>query len=110
MTDSMKGDAPMAAHDPKSGGRDRRFDLLMSGAALLLLLAAAFGAYPALKAGPATAGGVLLLVSLAGIVLLFLYSFGAMGREREEGAADAFIDVLDEPAAIAAADGRILAA
>jgi two-component system cell cycle sensor histidine kinase/response regulator CckA len=100
----------MAAHDPKAG-RDKRFDLLMSGAALMLLLAAAFGAYPALKAGPTTAGGLLLLTGLAGITILALFGFGAVGaRGGDEPANDGFLEALDEPAAICAADGRILAA
>ena len=93
----------MAAIEPKSGGRDRRFDLLMGGAALLLLLAAAFGAYPALKAGPTTAGGLLLLCGLAGITILALIAFGSVGAQRtEDEVGDSFIDILDEPAAIAA--------
>ncbi len=99
----------MAAQEPKAVGRDRRFDVLMGGAALMLLLAAAFGAYPALKAGPATAGGLLLLVGLAGITILALLAFGQIGSQRTEEAGDAFLDALEEPSAIAAADGRILA-
>ena len=74
----------MAANDPKAG-RDKRFDLLMSGAALMLLLAAAFGAYPALKAGPTTAGGLLLLTGLAGITILALFGFGAVGARGGKG-------------------------
>ncbi|HET9161600.1 MAG TPA: ATP-binding protein, partial [Caulobacteraceae bacterium] len=100
----------MAALDPKTGGRDRRFELLMGGAALMVLLAAAFGAYPALKAGPATAGGLLLLVGLAGITILAFIAFNAVGSQSgdEDAGLELFLEALDEPAAIAAADGRIL--
>src|SRR3954462_13538277 len=111
MTDSVRDEGPMAAQDPKASGRDRRFDLMMGGAALLLLLAASIGAYPALKAGPATAGGLLLLVGLAGITILALIAFGAVGSQKpDETIAYGFLDALDEPAAIVAPDGRILAA
>jgi two-component system cell cycle sensor histidine kinase/response regulator CckA len=100
----------MAALDPNGAGRDRRFERLMGGAALMLLLAAAFGAYPALKAGPTTAGGLLLLIGLAGITILALIAFNAVGAPKadDEGGPEAFLAALDEPAAVAAAVGRIV--
>ncbi len=99
--------------EPKiQAGRTRRFEPLMIAAAGFFVLATAFAAWPALRAGAATAGGLMLLAGLAAVAFLGLYAFG-QGRDAETGpeaAGDALIEALSEPAAIAAADGRILGA
>ena len=94
------------------GESKRRPDLLIWGAAVFLVLAAVFAAAPALRAGPATLAGLLLLGGVAGVAILGLVAIRAStasGDPEPEGG-EALIDALSEPAALTAADGRILAA
>ncbi|WP_132095946.1 ATP-binding protein [Caulobacter sp. BK020] len=99
------------AADPAGAGK-RRPDLLIWGAAVFLVLAAVFAAAPALRAGPATLAGLLLLGGVAGVAILGLVAIRAStatGDAEPEGA-EAFVEALSEPAAVTAADGRVLAA
>jgi len=100
-----------AATDTAGAGK-RRPDLLIWGAAVFLVLAAAFAAAPALRAGPATLAGLLLLGGVAGVAILGLVAIRASTAvaDPEPEGAEAFVDALSEPAALTAADGRILAA
>ena len=95
-----------------SVGAKRRPDLLIWGAAIFLVLAAAFAAAPALRAGPATLAGLLLLGGVAGVAILGLVAIRASTAvtDPEPEGAELFVDALSEPAALTAADGRILAA
>jgi two-component system cell cycle sensor histidine kinase/response regulator CckA len=95
-----------------AGAVKRRPDLLIWGAAIFLVLAAAFAAAPALKAGPATLAGLLLLGGVAGVAILGLVAIRASTAvtDPEPEGAEAFVEALSEPAALTAADGRILAA
>ena len=90
----------------------RRPDLLIWGAAVFLVLAAVFAAAPALRAGPATLAGLLLLGGVAGVAILGLVAIRASTsvQDQEPEGGEAFLDALSEPAALTAADGRILAA
>ena len=90
----------------------RRFDPLTAAAVVFFLMAVAFAAAPAINAGPATLAGLMLLIGLAGVACLGLFALrGSVEAAAEsEPGADKLIEALSEPAAIAAADGRIHAA
>jgi two-component system cell cycle sensor histidine kinase/response regulator CckA len=86
----------------------RRFDAVAIGAAVMLALAAACAAYPALRSGAPTVGGMLLIVGLAAVVLLGFYAFGSAGEpENDETGGDRLVQALDEPAALVSASGRL---
>mgnify|MGYP002378059732 CR=1 FL=1 len=101
----------MAEQTP-SEPQERRFDPLVWAAGGLFLLAIAFGSAPAWRAGPDTLAGLLLLVGLAGVALLGLMAFrgAATPIEVEDDGVESFIEALPEAAAVAGADGRVLAA
>ena len=89
----------------------RRFDPWLVGAAVFFVAAAAFSAAPALKAGPTTLAGLLLLLGVAGVAILGLVAIkGSSASGSDADQAEGFIDALSEPSALAAADGRLLAA
>ena len=82
----------MAESQTLDGRPVRPFDPLATGAAIFFALALLFGAYPALRAGPASMGGLLLLFGLAGVAFFTILAFrGAEGRGAEEPGADALI-------------------
>jgi two-component system cell cycle sensor histidine kinase/response regulator CckA len=91
--------------------RKRRFDPLTAAAVMFFLMAVGFAAAPALNAGPSTLAGLLLLIGLAGVACLGLFALRGASEAPVEGepGADKLIDALTEPAALAAADGRIQA-
>ncbi len=93
-------------------GARRRFDLLTVFAALCFVAAVGFAAVPAIDAGASTRAGLMLLIGLAGVACLGLFALrnSAAPAPAAEPGADQLIDALSEPAAIAAADGRIHAA
>ncbi|WP_374575726.1 cell cycle histidine kinase CckA [Phenylobacterium sp.] len=98
---------PQTAH-----GVRRRFDPLIAAAVVFFLLSAAFAAAPALKAGPTTLAGAMLLIGLAGVACLGLFVLRSSTEPAAEGEPvfERVVDALEEPAALAAADGRIYAA
>jgi two-component system cell cycle sensor histidine kinase/response regulator CckA len=80
-------------------------------AAGLFVIALAAAAWPALRTDPSSAPGLLLLIGLTGVAFLAVFAFGAAEtREPVEEGPKRLLAGLDEPAALAAADGRILAA
>ena len=93
--------------------KPRGVDLLLVFAALFFLMAMGAAAYPALKAGPTTVGGMLLLVGIAGVSFLGVFAF-ATSEPREGADPDAsmadLVDGLIEPAAVTRTDGRIVCA
>ena len=98
---------------PKTKDRAaRRFDPMTAMAVLCFLAAVGFAAVPAFHAGPATRAGVMLLIGLFGVACLGLFALrnSAEPVVAGEPGADQMVDALTEPAAIAAADGRIHAA
>ncbi|HQN51595.1 MAG TPA: histidine kinase dimerization/phospho-acceptor domain-containing protein, partial [Phenylobacterium sp.] len=101
----------MAELDHRAPAR-RRFDPLTAAAVVFFVMAVVFAAAPAVNAGPATLAGLLLLIGLAGVACLGLFVLRASSEPPadQEPRADKLIDALSEPAAIAAADGRIQAA
>ena len=101
----------MAQLSAGDGAKTRRIDPLAVAAAIFFALALVFGAYPAFRAGPASMGGLLLLLGLAGVAFFTILAFrnGAGAGRATTWAPTALIDALGEPAALAAIDGRILA-
>ncbi|HRD45605.1 MAG TPA: hybrid sensor histidine kinase/response regulator, partial [Caulobacter sp.] len=112
MRDSSGTPAGLMAEQTPSDPQERRFDPLVWAAGGLFLLAIAFGSAPAWRAGPDTLAGLLLLVGLAGVALLGLMAFrgAATPIEVEDDGVESFIEALPEAAAVAGADGRVLAA
>jgi two-component system cell cycle sensor histidine kinase/response regulator CckA len=101
------------AQTPISDGSPRmRFDPLTALAILLFVIALACAAAPAIEAGPATLAGLLLLFGLAGVACLALLAVRSSTEAaiENDGGPERLVEALSEPAAIAAADGRILAA
>jgi two-component system cell cycle sensor histidine kinase/response regulator CckA len=94
-----------------TGAARRRFDPWLVGAAVFFVAAAALSAAPALKAGPTTLAGLLLLLGVAGVAVLGLVAIrGSALSGMDADQAEGFIEALSEPSALAAADGRVLAA
>ncbi len=89
-----------------------RFDVLMAAAVVFFLGAVAMAAVPAINAGPETLAGLMLLFGLFGVACLGLLALrGAAPPSAEtESSPERLIEALSEPAAIAAADGRVQAA
>jgi len=102
----------MAQTPISEAGPRARFDPLMALAILLFVIALACAAAPAIEAGPATLAGLLLLFGLAGVACLALLAVRSSSEAAAESDAgpERLVEALSEPAAIAAADGRILAA
>jgi two-component system, cell cycle sensor histidine kinase and response regulator CckA len=100
----------MAQLNLADGDKTRRIDPLAAAAAVFFTLALVFGLYPAFRGGPASMGGLLLLLGLAGVAFFTALAFrNGEGRPADDLSAAALIDALGEPAALAAIDGRILA-
>jgi two-component system cell cycle sensor histidine kinase/response regulator CckA len=98
-------------------GRDNsqkkgRIDPLTTAAVIFFLIAVVFAGAPMMNAGPTTLAGLLLLIGLAGVSFLglFVLRAGADPEAEAEPGAERFIAALAEPAAVAAPDGRIVAA
>jgi two-component system cell cycle sensor histidine kinase/response regulator CckA len=98
-------------------GRDNsqkkgRIDPLTTAAVIFFLIAVVFAGAPMMNAGPTTLAGLLLLIGLAGVSFLglFVLRAGADPEAEVEPGAERFIAALAEPAAVAAPDGRIVAA
>ena len=87
----------------------RGFDILAGAAGLFFIVAVGFAAFPAIKDGPPTLGGLLLLVGLACVAGFGIFAFGAPDRTADDGP-ERLIDALDEAAAVVSTDGRIRAA
>jgi two-component system cell cycle sensor histidine kinase/response regulator CckA len=92
------------------GRRARRMDPLATAAAGFFFLALVFGAYPAVRAGSATFGGLLLLVGLAGVAAFTILALRSGARPVAEGVdPEILLQALNEPASLVAPDGRITA-
>ncbi|MDE2487256.1 MAG: response regulator [Alphaproteobacteria bacterium] len=110
-TDSEAMSAAMA--EPAADKSPRgRLDPLSTAAVVFFLIAVVFAGAPMLNAGPATLAGLMLLIGLAGVAFLglFVLRAGAEPAAEAEPGAERFIAALTEPAAVAAPDGRIVAA
>ena len=99
---------PKTHQDEPEGRRLRADPLLLAGGGCFAVGVLA-AVYPAVTAGPATAGALLLLLGLAGVAFLALFAF----RQPAAGAglgAEAWLEALAEPAAVLSVDGRPMAA
>jgi two-component system, cell cycle sensor histidine kinase and response regulator CckA len=87
----------------------RRFDPFTGAAVVFFLAAVAFAAAPALDRGPETLASLLLLIGLAGVCCLGLFVLRAAPEPATEAdhGAEAFLQALNEPAAVVGPDGRI---
>ncbi len=105
--DSPEGLNPAMA-EPVS--KTRKMDPFIALAVLFFLLAVALAMAPALNAGVETLAGALLLVGVAGMACIGLFVLRGPGDEpaETEVGPEAFLAALDEPAAVAAPDGRLL--
>ncbi len=113
MTDSptRNGAAVPLMHPTSRSLSRRRFDPWFVVATLLFMGAVVAAAWPLWQANPANAPAMLLLGGLAGVVFLALFAFGAADNRRDEAPRpETLVDALEEPACVAAADGRIVAA
>jgi two-component system cell cycle sensor histidine kinase/response regulator CckA len=96
--------------------RERRplIDPLALAAAVFFIIAAGAAAYPALRAGPITGPGLLLLIGIGGVALAGVFTFlSADAPAREPPRLDlapTLVASLNEPACVVRADGRIVAA
>ena len=84
----------------------KSFDLVWFGASAFFALAAAAAAYPVIKAGPVTAGGMLLIAGLVIVTFLGIFAFGAQNKREPDGL-ERLPDVLSEPAAVISLDGKL---
>ena len=112
LSDSEILELAMAARSRDRAGT-RSFDPLAAAAVVFFLIAVVFAGAPLLNAGPATQAGLLLLIGLAGVSLLgllVLRAGAAPAAESEAAGAEKLIGALTEAAAVAAPDGRIVAA
>ncbi len=75
---------------------------------LFFVAALAAAAYPALHAGLATRGGLLLLVGLAGMAFVGLFAYRQPPEGADEGALDDLLAAVGEPLAICRADGGLI--
>ncbi len=101
----------LAMADPPP--RRRKLDPFTGAAVLFFLAAVGFAAVPALRSGPETLASLMLLIGLAGVACLGLFVLRGSpeaGAAEADAASEAFLEALDEPAAVAAADGRVVAA
>jgi two-component system cell cycle sensor histidine kinase/response regulator CckA len=89
--------------------RTQRFDPWLLVAAPLFMVAVAAAAYPAFRADPVSAPGLILLVGLTVTALVGLFAFGRVSEVTPHLEADDLLGALEEPAAIVSPDGRILA-
>ncbi|HEY0053382.1 MAG TPA: ATP-binding protein [Caulobacteraceae bacterium] len=105
-------DGQMTASGLETGRRDRpRLDPWLVGASVLLTFAVACAAYPAFRADPVSAPGLILLIGVGLVALMGLFAFRqADAAPPQEPQALDWMAALDEPAALAAADGAIISA
>jgi len=114
LTPAMAEPATRPAQtDGKRTHKRGRFDVLTAAAVVFFLAAVAFAAVPAINSGAETTlAGLMLLIGLAGVACLGLFVMrgSAEPATDAESSPERLIEALSEPAAIAAADGRVQAA
>jgi two-component system cell cycle sensor histidine kinase/response regulator CckA len=99
----------MSEPEALEGGRSRRLDPLAMAAVGFFVLALLFAAYPAIRAGSATMGGLLLLLGLAGVAVFTILALRGGGQDAATEGLDpeALTLALAEPACVVTPDGRI---
>ena len=94
----------------ESPSKSRKVDPVLAFAVLFFLLAVGFALAPAFSFGLQSLASMMLLTGLAGVCCIGLFVLrGPVEAPAEtEAGAEAFLSALDEPAAVAAPDGRLL--
>src|SRR4051812_27928055 len=100
----------MADSTHRAAARARRPDLFLVAGAVFFVAAVVAAGYPALRAGPETAGGLMLLLGLAGVAVLGLYALRQSPAAEAASDLGPLLEALAQPACAIAADGRVLAA
>ncbi len=96
---------------PQAGLRTvRRLDPWILAGGVFFIAAILAAAYPAIRAGPATRGGLMLLMGLAGVAFLGLFAFRQQAVPEADVDAVALLDALEDPAAVCDPQGRLLQA
>ena len=112
MSDSQAAarvDVTPMSQPTRTSGR-RWLDPWVVAATVLFVAAVVAAALPLMRTDPQSAPAFLLLAGLAGVVFTALFAFGAVEARQDTPRSELLVDALEEPAAVAAADGRILAA
>ena len=108
--DAMHGPEAEPTRPARAATGARRIDPWFWAAAGLFAAAMTGAAWPAFSHDPASAPGMLLLGGLVGVGGLAFFAFGAADRGGVETTQESLVEALDEPAALIAAEGRVLAA
>ena len=98
----------MADQTDRAASRARRSDAPILAGGAFFVAAVLAAAYPALRAGPASAGGLMLLAGVAGVVILGLFAFRQASPSQAASDLEPLLEALPEPAAAMSADGRLL--
>ena len=109
---SRPGASRDGASPRRPAGARRGAEILTAAAVTFFLLAVAFTAWVAMHASPVLLATLMLLAGLAGVACLGLFVLRGSSEPHAEGelSADQVVAALEEPAALAGADGRVLAA
>jgi two-component system cell cycle sensor histidine kinase/response regulator CckA len=110
---AIRAMAEPRSHDQAEPPETRRgLDLLTAAAVGFFLLAVGFTAWVAMQSSPAMLSTLMLLAGLTGVTCLGLIVMRGSGEPSAEGDLnpERLVAALDEAAAVAAADGRVLAA
>ena len=86
----------------------RRFDPIAAAAAFFFIMTIIPLGLSAFQAGPVQGPWLMLIGGTAGVLLICLFAFGSERGQGVRVAADDVLEALDVPAAVAAADGRLL--
>src|SRR5579875_753267 len=100
-----------ASLDAARSAQRRSVDPFSIAALIFFLFAIVAAAYPALRAGPTTGPGLLLLMGLAGVAFAGIYAFASSEPRRAQASDEglhALVDALIEPAAVVSSDGRMV--
>jgi two-component system cell cycle sensor histidine kinase/response regulator CckA len=110
MTQGKSASRTTAEPPAVAGGR-RRIDALTSAAVGFFLVAVGFTAWVAMHSSPVLLATLMLLTGLAGVACLGLFVLRGSAEPAGdlEQSPERLIEALDEAAALAAADGRLLA-
>jgi two-component system cell cycle sensor histidine kinase/response regulator CckA len=92
--------------DRKAKGR---LDILVLAGGAFFVAAVLAAAWPLVRSGPGTVGGLMLMAGLGGVAILGLIAFRHAPPPETSSDLEPLLEALDEPAAAVAADGRLAA-
>ena len=87
-----------------------RLDILVLAGGAFFVAAVLAAAWPAVRAGPGTVGGLMLLAGLGAVAVLGLIAFRHAPAPEAASDLEPLLEALTEPAAAVAADGRLAGA